>query len=115
MHIYIQKLITRGFVFVRDAIIKRLKKCGFRIRTITFDNDMVFSNRLMVSKALNADSFFSRTYTSEDKVTVENRIRNIRRFIFKNTDFSTVTDEQVKRFENYFNNRPIIKFIYITP
>lgn len=40
-----------------DALIKRFKKCGYRIRTITIDNDMWFSNHLMVSKALNADTF----------------------------------------------------------
>lgn len=102
-------------VIVSDAIKKRLKKCGYRIRTVTFDNGMGFANHLMVSKALNADTFVTRTYNSQDKGTVENRKGQIRRFIFKNTDLNTVIVEQVKRFQNNLNNRSVRKFNYKTP
>ena len=33
MPTYLQKIETRGSVIVSDAMIKRLKKCGYRIRT----------------------------------------------------------------------------------
>lgn len=74
---------------------------GYRIRTVTFDNDMCFANQMEVAKALNAENYFKSPNTSQDKGTVENRIRQIRRFIFKETDFSTVIDELVKRVEKY--------------
>ena len=111
----LQKLETRGSVIVSDAIIKRLKKMGYRIRTVTFDNDLGFANHMEVAKALNAETYFTRPYTSQDKGTVENRIGQIRRFISKKTDLSNVTDEQVKRVEKYLNNRPVRKFNYKTP
>lgn len=88
---------------------------GYRIRTVTFDNDMGFANHLEVAKALNAETYFTRPYTSQDKGTVENRIGQIRRFIFKKTDLSIVTDELVKRIEKYLNDRPVRKFNYKTP
>ena len=111
----LQKLKTRGSSIVSNAIIKRLKKCGYRIRTVTFDNDMGFANHMEVAKALNAETYFTRPYTSQDKGTVENRIGQIRRFIFKKTDLSNVTDEQVKRIEKYLNDRPVRKFKFKTP
>ena len=67
------------------AIIKRLKKMGYRIRTVTFDNDLGFANHMEVAKILNAETYYTRPYTSQDKGTVENRIGQIRRFISKNT------------------------------
>lgn len=111
----LQKLETRGSIIVSDAIIKRLKRMGYRIRTVTFDNDLGFANHMEVAKALNAETYFTRPYTSQDKGTVENRIGQIRRFISKKTDLSTVTDEQVKVVEKYMNNRPVRKFNYKNP
>ena len=70
---------------------------------------------MTVAKALNADTYFTRPYTSQDKGTVENRIGQIRRFFPKKTDLSIVTDDQVKRVERLLNNRPVRKFNYKTP
>jgi IS30 family transposase len=111
----LQKLETRGSIVVSNAIIKRLKKMGYRIRTVTFDNDLGFANHMEVAKTLNAETYFTRPYTSQDKGTVENRIGQIRRFIYKNTNLNTITDEQVYRVEKYLNNRPVRKFNYKTP
>jgi IS30 family transposase len=87
---------------------------GYRIRTVIFDNEMGFANHLEVAKALNAVTYFTRPYTNQDKGTVENRIGQIRRFKFKKTDLSIVTDELVKRIEKYLNDRPVRKFNYKT-
>ncbi len=76
---------------------------------------MGFAKHMEVAKALNAETYFTRPYTSQDKGTVENRIGQIRRFIFKKTDLSTVTDELVKRIEKYLKDRPVRKFKYKTP
>ena len=111
----LQKLETRGSIDMSNAIIKRLKKMGYRIRTVTFDNDLGFADHMEVAKNLNAETYFTRPYTSQDKGTFENRIGQIRRFISKNTDLNTITDEQVNRVEKYLNNRPVRKFNYKTP
>jgi IS30 family transposase len=92
-----------------------LLKSKHQIHTITFDNDKGFSDHMAVSKALNADTYFTRPYTSQDKGTVENRIGQLRRFFPKKTDLSMVTSDQVKRVERLLNNRPVRKFNYKTP
>lgn len=44
------------------------------IKKLTFDNDKAFARHQKVAKELEADSYFTRPNTSEDKGTVENRI-----------------------------------------
>jgi IS30 family transposase len=44
---------------------------------------------------LNAATYFTRPYTSQDKGTVENRIGILRRFYPKKTDLSFVTNQEV--------------------
>jgi IS30 family transposase len=56
---------------------------------------MGFANQMEVVKALNAEKYFTRPYTSDYNGTVENRIGQIRRFIFKKTNLNTVINEQV--------------------
>lgn len=51
---------------------------------------------MTVAKALNADTYFTRPYTSQDKGTVENRIGQLRRIFPKKTDLSIITSDEVK-------------------
>ena len=69
---------------------------------------------MTVVNVLNADSYFKKPYTSQDKGIVEYRIVKIRRFLRKKTDISMVTSDQVKRFERLLKNRPVRKFKYKT-
>jgi IS30 family transposase len=59
---------------------------------------------MTVAKALNADTFFSKPYTSQAKGNFENRIGKIRRFLRKKTDLSMVNSDQVKGVEKLLNN-----------
>jgi IS30 family transposase len=70
---------------------------------------------MIVAKALNADTYFTRPYTSMDKGTVENRIGQLRRIFPKKKDFTMVTSYQVKHVERSLKNRPVRKFNYKTP
>jgi IS30 family transposase len=70
---------------------------------------------MTVAKKLNADNYFTRPYTTQDKGTVENRIGQIRRFFPKKTDLSAVNQDQVKQVEKLLNNRPVRRFNYKTP
>jgi IS30 family transposase len=115
LHTSLHKLENRNSNTVSKTMIKSLLKSKHPIHTITFDNDKGFADHMMVAKALNADTYFTRPYTSQDKGTVENRIGQIRRFFPKKTDLSIVTENQVKRVERLLNNRPVRKFNYKTP
>ena len=100
---------------VHQAMNQRLSKLKYKIKTITFDNDMAFSKHETIARKFNALSYFTRPYTSQDKGTVENRIGLIRRFFPKKTNLIEVTAKKVKQVEQLINNRPVRKFKYQTP
>lgn len=111
----IKYISTKEADKVRRAIQSKLRPLGECIRTLTFDNDQAFYRHYEIGKYLNAKTYFTRPYTSQDKGTVENRIGVIRRFFPKKTDLAKVTPQQIQRVENYINNRPVRKFNYKTP
>ncbi|HYW35896.1 MAG TPA: IS30 family transposase [Balneolaceae bacterium] len=85
------------------------------IKTLTLDNDKGVANHQSIGNKLDADVYFTRPYTSQDKGTVENRIGVIRQFFPKGTDLREVSAQRIKTVERYLNNRPIRKFDYLSP
>jgi hypothetical protein len=77
----LQILETRGSFIVRDPFIKRLKKIGYRINTVTFETGLGITNHMEMAISLNTDYFFTRAHTNQDKESVEYRIVQIRRYI----------------------------------
>lgn len=112
----LQKVTSRNAEGIADRITQRLGRIppAF-IKTLTFDNDKAFARHQKIAKALKADTYFTRPYTSQDKGTVENRIWVIRRFFPKGTDLRKVPNERIKTVEQYLNFRPIRKFDYLSP
>lgn len=108
-------LISKDSKIISEKINYHWKKLTGVIKTITFDNDQAFSKLEKVASNLNAATYFTRPYTSQDKGTVENRIGLIRRFFPKKTDLTRVSHGRVKQVENLINNRPVRKFNYQTP
>jgi IS30 family transposase len=108
-------LKTKGSGEVKNKITASLLKMKDVVKTLTFDNDQAFSKHESIAKALNADTYFTRPYTSQDKGGVENRIGILRRFFPKGTDLSKENHQRVKQVENLLNNRPVRKFKYKTP
>ena len=99
--------------FAIEQMLERIPKAF--IKTLTFDNDKAFANHQSIGRKLDADIYFIRPYTSQDKGTVENRIGVIRQFFPKDTDLRNVSEEQIKTVERNLNNRPIRKFEYLSP
>ena len=108
-------LKTKGSAEIKDKITASLSKMKDIVKTLTFDNDQAFSKHESIAKALNAETYFTRPYTSQDKGGVENRIGILRRFFPKGTDLSKENHRRVKQVENLLNNRPVRKFKYKTP
>ena len=107
----INKMNSKNSKEITKMIIKTMKRFP-PIKTMTFDNDLAFSQHEKIAKVLNLDAYFTRPYTSQDKGTVENRNGVIRRFFPKKTDFNLISHAEVKRVEKEINNRPIRKFGY---
>lgn len=100
---------------VKQGIKSNLRPIRHLVKTLTFDNDQAFSQHMQIGEYLQADTYFTRPYTSQDKGTVENRIGVIRRFFPKKTDLTKITTDRVKEVEELLNNRPVRKFNYKTP
>ncbi len=83
LHTKLHKLENRNSNTVSKTMIKSLLKSKHQIHTITFDNNKGFANHMTVAKALNADTFLTRPYTSQYKGTFENRNEQLRRFSLK--------------------------------
>lgn len=109
----IRKVETKNSKLIASEIIKVLKANKYPVHTLTFDNDKAFSEHEWIGKTINASTYFTRPYTSQDKGTVENRIGVIRRFFPKKTNLTFVTHKEVKIVEQKINKRPIRKFKYL--
>lgn len=112
----LQKVTSRRAAPMAEAIIKQLSTIPSAfIKTLTFDNDKAFADHKQIADQLEADTYFTRPYTSWDKGTVENRIGVIRRFFPKGTDLREISTERIKTVEHYLNFRPVRKFDYLNP
>ncbi|MDZ7681385.1 MAG: IS30 family transposase [Fodinibius sp.] len=112
----LQKVTSRKAEGVADRITRRLGRIPAAfIKTLTFDNDKAFARHQKIAEQLQADTYFTRPYTSQDKGTVENRIWVLRRFFPKGTDLRNVSRQRIKTVEQYLNFRPIRKFDYLNP
>jgi len=111
----LKKLRGKNASFVKQAVIQAVKKNPYPAKTITFDNDKAFSLHRDIGKALEADTFFARPYTSQDKGSVENRIGIIRRFFPKKTDLNHISIKDLNQVEKQLNERPVRKFNYKSP
>ena len=110
----LRKLDSKEADLVDRSICKAWNPFKELVKTLTFDNDQAFSLHQRTGSYLNAETYFTRPYTSQDKGTVENRIGLVRRFFPKGTDLMNVTHAEVTRVQNLINNRPIRKHNYKT-
>jgi len=114
LKVKLRKLKSKESPHVKKILVKAYKNEPW-IKTITFDNDSAFMLHSEIGRELRAATYFTRTYCSQDKGSVENRIGILRRFLPKKTDLSTVTSAELRRIENKLNNRPVRKFNYKSP
>jgi IS30 family transposase len=120
---HIAKLAAKTAKDLRLALTRRLGRHPDNMRkTITYDNGSENVEHVLVNKTLGTQSYFCEPYHSWpkghpwwEKGSVENTIGLIRRYLPKDTDFATITKEQLKQIENALNNRPRKILNYKTP
>src|SRR6056297_428023 len=114
--IRLKKITSRHADSTELAIEERLARIPKAfIKTVTVDNDKAFANHRSLARTLDADVYFTRPYTSQDKGSVENRIGVVREFFPKGTDLRHVSDQYIQTVERHLNNRPVRKFDYLSP
>jgi len=100
----LEKLETKSKESTTAAIIRSLQ--GYRVKTITYDNGLEFAGHEEVSDQLQAKGYFCKPYHSWEKGGVENYNGLVRQYFPKGSDFSLLTDTQIKEVELEINERP---------
>jgi len=75
------------------------------IKTLTIDNDLSFQKHQRLSEFIGADIFFCHPQNPQEKPTVENRNKAIRRYLTKRSDLSKFSLEYIKEVENKLRNK----------
>lgn len=84
-------------------------------KSITWDNGKEGVCHTRIRDGYNIDTYFCDPYSSWQKGGVENLNGLIREYLPRNTDMSTITDEDIYRIQERLNNRPRKKLRYKTP
>lgn len=99
-----------------SAVCNRLKHIpSSYLRTLTRDNGTENMGWREIEKHLNLKVYFAHPYSSWERGSNENLNGLVRRFFTKKTDFSKVTEEEVKKVEYLINSRPRKRFKGLTP
>ncbi len=113
--VWIRKLQGKEAIPVAKVTAWALRKVKRLIHTITADNGKEFAKHEEIAQKLEINFYFCKPYHSWERGANENTNGLIRQYIPKGTDFSEVTDKQIKRIENILNNRPRKRLGYLTP
>lgn len=104
---------TKSVVAALDRIERRAGPRAFReiFRTITVDNGSEFQDcegieRSCSRKAPRTHVYYCHPYSAYERGSNENANRMIRRHLPKGTDFSTLSQKDVKKIEEWMNNYP---------
>lgn len=105
-----------------DVVIRLLFPYRHTVRSITTDNGSEFCAHQRISKALAPKGtknpnivFFADSYSSWQKGAIENANKLIRQYIPKGTDFSTLSDEFIRKIQHKINRRPREKLDFNSP
>lgn len=85
------------------------------LKSITFDNGLEFAAHNEISIAFKTRHYFCVPYHSWEKGSIENRNGAIRRYFPKGTDFSLITEEQIRHVQDKINNKPMKLLGFMTP
>ena len=109
------KVESKEAVVITKAINELLDDWKPYLHTITADNGKEFAGHMEVADYLNIDYYFCHPYHSWERGANENLNGLIRQYFKKGSDFTMITDAEIKRIENKLNNRPRKRFKFETP
>jgi transposase, IS30 family len=100
---------------VEAAIINLLKLIAESVHTITSDNGKEFASHEAIAHRLGAEFYFARPYHSWERGLNENTNGLVRQYFPKGSDFTTITDQEVKEVAERLNERPRKTLGFQTP
>ena len=106
LYTIIVRLTGKRSDLLAEAAVKGMETLKSKVKTITLDNGLEFSDHAVIAKGLDADIYFAHPYCSWERGINENTNGLIRQYFPKGTDFNEVNDEQIKHVMDRLNNRP---------
>ena len=101
----IRKLKSKTVKEVVKAVKNIVAEYPELIKTITSDNGSEFMNAEAIEK-LGIEYFYAHSYCSCERGSNENNNKLIRRYINKGIDIGTISEEEVKKIEEWMNSYP---------
>lgn len=114
--ILITKLRTRTSMSTSETVIRRFQGLSQDVRrTITFDNGAENQKWEEIEEAIGVSCFFTHPYHSWERGTNENANGLIRDYFPKKTDFTKISEEEIRNVEYDLNMRPRKRLDWLTP
>lgn len=110
-----KKIESKDAEIVKNATIELLQNWKPFLQTITSDNGKEFAKHQTIAKVLGIDYYFANPYCSWERGANENLNGLVRQYFKKGSDFSLITDEQVKNVVEKLNNRPRKRYQFNSP
>lgn len=101
---FLEKIFPVSIKCVENAI-GRIKKRFSELKTMTFDNDLLFIHHKRLEKKFNIKIYFCHNHSPWEKPLVENRNKIIRRYIPKGSDISLYTRNSIRKLEEKLQRR----------
>ena len=102
---------------VKDAVCESLGLLSKNdlVHTLTSDNGKEFSQHEIIAATLGGDFYFAKPYHSWERGLNEHTNGLVRQYFPKGSDFTILTESQVRDVENKLNNRPRAVLEFETP
>jgi len=100
---------------VEQAICELLLPVAANVYTITSDNGREFAHHQSVARKLKARFYFAHPFAAWERGLNENTNGLVRQYFPKGSDFSKLTERDIKRAMTRLNNRPRKGLNYRTP
>jgi len=110
---FLHYLNKRDTATVNQAVGELL--IGIPVKTLTIDNDLSFQKHQKLSEIIGADIFFCHPQNPQEKPTVENRNKAVRRYLTKRSDLSKFSLEYIKEVEEKLRNKFMSCLSFKTP
>lgn len=111
----LKKIDRKMADLVTQATVDKMVGLPHPVRTITYDNGKEFSAHKDIASALNTSCYFATPYHSWERGLNEHTNGLVRQYLPKSTEFTGVSDDEIKAIENRLNNRPRKVLQYKTP
>lgn len=110
-----KKIESKDAEIVKNTTIELLMNWKPFLHTITSDNGKEFAKHIEIAAELHIEYYFANPYCSWERGANENLNGLIRQYFPKGSDFSLITNEDVKNVVEKLNNRPRKRHQFYTP